>query len=50
MAAQHKRPGRTARERRKKQVQKKQVKVIVFKHPKPAMHGPGKVVAVAEVV
>lgn len=54
MAAQHKRHGRTAKEERRRRAQQraqgKQVKVIVFRNPKPAMYGPGRVVAIGEVV
>ncbi|MBO8136782.1 MAG: hypothetical protein H0Z40_01385 [Desulfotomaculum sp.] len=52
MPAQHKRPGRTAREERRRRTQAKQVqvRVVVFQRPKPAMHGPGRVVAIGEVV
>ena len=55
MPAQHKRPGRTARELRRKRAQQRecekqvQVKVVVFRRPKPALYGPGRVVAIAEV-
>lgn len=50
-----KRPGRTAREMRRRRAQQRaqakqmQVKVVVFRRPKPAIHGPGRIVAIAEV-
>lgn len=52
MPAQHKRPGRKAREERCKRARARQVnvKVVVFQRPKPAMIGPGRVVAIGEVV
>ncbi|WP_157834986.1 hypothetical protein [Desulfofalx alkaliphila] len=53
MAAQHKRPGRTARLERIRRVQERQkgqVKVIVYTKPKRAMDGVGRVVAIGDYI